>query len=154
MDAASEYEDLPLNGLATTADILEQQMRVYGITLDDDNAFSDIREEPTAASTAVPTESDGSTTPTPTVVPVKRYVYDGPVDTGKSFGDILAQYGIPTSVSKLITNAEDAFVGIPEDIQKGEEPIYTILTKDARLQGIGAALVIIAVVVGVIQALL
>lgn len=152
---ASEYEDLPLNGLATTADILEQQMRVYGITLDDENAFEDITEDATAAPTTTPAESDGmATTPAPTVMPAKRYVYDGPVDTGKSFGDILAQYGIPTSVSKLITNAEDAFVGIPEDIQKGEESIYKILTKDARLQGIGAALVIIAVIVGVIQALL
>lgn len=160
MDTSTEYEHLPLNGLATTSDILEEQMRLYGITLDEDNAFQDIGE----TTTPVPDQnssdephaldSDGQSYNNVETTPAKRYVYDGPADTGKTFGDLLAHYGIPTSVSSLITKAEDAVIGIPEDIQKGDESILRILTKESRLQGIGAALVIVAVIVGILHALL
>ncbi len=176
MENASEYEDLPLNGLATTADIIEEQMRLYGITLNDNNTFSDLTQDTTSGlameqafpdqlqttqapvidgitpdptDTSDPTATDAAATQTAT-----PYVYDGPADMGKTFGDILASYGIPTSVSSLVTKAEEAFVGIPDDIQKGEESILTIMTKETRLQGIGAAFIIVAVIIGIVQALL
>lgn len=157
--ATTEYERLPLNGLATTADIIEEQMRAYGVVLNDQNTFDDLTDEgSTTRDTYWETSPPDATTSAPTAAPsppdADAYVYDGPADTGTPFGTILASYGIPTSAASLITKAEEALIGIPDDIRKGDESIVQILTKDARLQGIGAALIIVAVIIGMIQVIL
>ena len=151
--ATTEYERLPLNGLATTADIIEEQMRSYGVVLNDQNTFDELTDAGTTTRDAYwETTSPPDATTSPPAA--DTYVYDGPADTGTPFGTILASYGIPTSAASLITKAEEALIGIPDDIRKGDESIVQILTKDSRLQGIGAALIIVAVIIGMIQVIL
>lgn len=158
--ATTEYERLPLNGLATTADIIEEQMRSYGVVLNDQNTFDELTDDGTTTrdayweTTSPPDATTSAPTATPSPPAADAYVYDGPADTGTPFGTILASYGIPTSAASLITKAEEALIGIPDDIRKGDESIVQILTKDSRLQGIGAALIIVAVIIGMIQVIL
>jgi hypothetical protein len=141
--AADEYESLPFNGLATSSDILREQTKRLGITEEELEMLPDVTD-------AKETTATDGTTQKPQQ---PQLVYDGPVDTKKTIGEMLSEYGFPESAAGLVSSAEDAIIGIPKDLGKAEEPVWTILTKDARLQGLGALAIIVAAIIGLINLL-
>jgi len=136
-------EDLPFNGLATSSDIIDEQMKRLGLYPSD-------FDETTAAPTVAPGASD-PTTPTPQQQ--QALVYDGPADTKKTLGKMLEEYGIPTSASDLLSAAESAVIDIPRELGDAKEPVWTILTRDDRLMGMGALLIIVAGIMALISLL-
>jgi hypothetical protein len=173
---STEYDALPFNGLADSSMVIEEQMRLYGIEIPEDSDLlggnnpnlgvndSGKVETTTTPATITPGLTDGmdETTRPPmstastagaTVGGETSYVYDGPPDTGKTFGDVLSYYNIPTSLTQFVSLAEGVLVGVPEDIQKGE-PASKIFGSDARLQGFGALFILIGVLIAIINLLL
>ena len=146
------YDELPFNGLAAPSEIIDEQMRRLGI-LPSDFDFNDTMMSDTSTNPA--TTASGATTdaPVPSTVPVRDIIYDGPADTKKTMGEMLEQYGVPTSAGTLLTAAESAIIDIPRELYDAKEPVWEILTKEERLQGIGALLIVVAVIIGVISLL-
>lgn len=179
----SLYANLPYNGLATSSDIILNQMEELGISLDKiepdggDSTLSEnvqtltpaesLQFDPQqpderndairalAAQPSVPitkydpiTKLYGSpdlTTPPPSG---EKKVFHGPADTGKSFGSVLTSYGLPTSFGELLSDAEEAFVGILFDLNHIHEnrlSVYDILAKNNRLRGLGALFIVVAI---------
>jgi len=147
------FEDVPgpLNGLASTSEIIDRQMDIYGISVNDttgqfDDATNRAPDPTTDATIASSTASTNGSDPH------TMYAYDGPVDTGKTFGDMVKSYGFPSDLAGFVRDAEDAIVGIPDEIQQGT-PLAVILSKPGRLQGIGAAFILVGVVLIILHAL-
>lgn len=75
--------------------------------------------------------------------------WDGPAPTGKGISDLFESIGAPSSMSQLFEEMQGAVLGITSDLVGGNserESITDILTHGTRLRGIGAMLVLIAVV--------
>lgn len=136
------FEDVPgpLNGLASTSEIIDRQLDVYGISVNDTTGQFDDATDPTSDPTSDPTTD------------TTLYAYDGPGDTGKTFGDMMRSYGFPSDLSGFVRDAEDAIVGIPDEIQRGT-PLSVILSKPGRLQGIGAAFILVGIILVILHAL-
>jgi hypothetical protein len=66
-----------------------------------------------------------------------------------------ASYGKDlTNLTKMrknvyIEDAQGALLGIPSDLMRGKESIYTVIVKKNRLRGLGVLLVIIALLMAV-----
>lgn len=150
------FDDVPgpLNGLASTSEIIDRQLDIYGISVNDTTGqFDDATDQASVPTTGTTTATAApSTASTSGSDPYTLYAYDGPVDTGKSFGDMLKSYGFPSDLSGFVRDAEDAIVGIPDEIQQGT-PLAVILSKPGRLQGIGAAFILIGIILIVLHAL-
>ena len=147
------FEDVPgpLNGLASTSEIIDRQLDVYGISVNDTTGQFDDATDPTSDPTIDATIAP-STASTRGSDPYTLYAYDGPGDTGKTFGDMMKSYGFPSDLSGFVRDAEDAIVGIPDEIQRGT-PLYEILSKPWRLQGIGAAFILVGIILIIFHAL-
>jgi len=151
------FEDVPgpLNGLASTSEIIDRQLDVYGISVNDTTGQFDDATDPTSDPTSDPTTDTTiapSTASTRGSDPYTLYAYDGPGDTGKTFGDMMRSYGFPSDLSGFVRDAEDAIVGIPDEIQRGT-PLSVILSKPGRLQGIGAAFILVGIILVILHAL-
>lgn len=141
----TSYDEMPFNGLATSSEIIEAQMQRLGIETSD-------LAEPLATSTTPPGDVSTLATQAPTQTQ-QPLVYDGPVDSKKTLGQMLQEYGIPTSAADLISSAESAVIDIPKELQEAKEPVWTILSKGDRLQGIGALLIVVAAIMALINLL-
>ena len=181
----SLYTDLPYNGLATSSEIILNQMKELGISLDsiepdggDSTLTNNIQSLTPAESLEFdPQQSDEMNDAIRALsaqasVPIDKYaaddpitklygstetsppstgkkVFDGPEDKGASFGAILTSYGLPTTFGELLSDAEEAFVGILYDlnhIHESRSSVYDILSKNNRLRGLGALFIVIAMV--------
>jgi hypothetical protein len=89
--------------------------------------------------------------------PVDR-VYSGPSRTNKSLGNVLETYGMPRTFGELLTDAEEAFIGIISDLNKtgqGEQmSLAEIFTKHDRMRGLGALFIVISLVGIILQTLM
>lgn len=164
-------EDLlqrPLNGLTTSTELLNEQYSILTgpktITSTDLDVDA-FKAQPVDVSTEMyeiqqtvgnSDNIDAISPSTPDVENTTPEYYNGPRHTGKTIGSVAKEYGFPTSVQQTIDDAQDAVLGITKDLtQSGEkkESLYDILTKDNRLRGIGALLIITAVVAFIVKIL-
>lgn len=160
------YMDTPFNALTKSSDIIENQLRDLGISLDTDDPVSaqttssgptmqPLESIPTIPQTPLdalfnmdnttPTSAPSDTT---TEIQKDRVVYNGPKPTNDTLGQVAESYGIPSSFKSLIDDAQDAFVGIIGDLTKSKtEPMsyQDIFGKENRLRGLGSLLIIIGV---------
>lgn len=161
--------DQPLNGLATSTEILNEQYNVLTgrETLRSTDLDADeFRAQPASVSrelfelkqTVGSIDPPGPSTALQqpgTVDPEPKY-FDGPKQTGRTLGSIAQEYGLPTSVRQTVDDAEDAVLGVTRDLTQSKdtkESFYDIITKDNRLRGIGALLIIAAVVAFILKIL-
>lgn len=161
--------DQPLNGLATSTEILNEQYNILTGTetlRSTDLDADEFRAQPASVSRELfelkqtvgsidpPGPSTALQQPA-TVDPEPRY-FDGPKQTGRTLGSIAQEYGLPTSVRQTFDDAEDAVLGVTRDLTQSKdtkESFYDIITKDNRLRGIGALLIIAAVVAFILKIL-
>jgi hypothetical protein len=161
--------DQPLNGLATSTEILNEQYNVLTGTetlRSTDLDADEFRAQPASVSRELfelkqtvgsidpPGPSTALQQPA-TVDPEPKY-FDGPKQTGRTLGSIAQEYGLPTSVRQTVDDAEDAVLGVTRDLTQSKdtkESFYDIITKDNRLRGIGALLIIAAVVAFILKIL-
>lgn len=101
---------------------------------------------PTVTATPTPTET-AAPTPTPTPAPKE---YDGPTPTGKTLKDLAVDLGAPPSLSGLMDDMQEAVLGIIGDVvnpeKSGRRSLADILGYGNRLRGLGALLVLVAVI--------
>jgi len=153
----------PLNGLASSSEILNDQYRVmvdrktissteldinefkatpYAIT----GAQKDLYElKQTVGEDAAVQDSDTFLQPSKSLT--NKY-FDGPRQTGKTMKDVANKWGLPTSVSESVADAEDVVLGIPRDLSVSRDKktsLTDILTKDNRLRGIAIILICLAI---------
>ena len=144
----TKYDNMQFNGLAEPSEIIAEQLQRLGIeTADFDSGATIGTPGPPGLS---PPTGDTSTIPTSVTQPL---VYDGPADTKKTVGEMLQEYGIPTSAAALLSSAESAVIDIPRDLHEAKEDVWTILTKGDRLQGMGALLIVVAAIMALINLL-
>lgn len=75
--------------------------------------------------------------------------YDGPAKTGKTLKDLALDLGAPESLGSLLDDMQEAIVGIAGDLVNNDGSrtgIADILGHQNRLRGIGALLVLVALV--------
>lgn len=75
--------------------------------------------------------------------------YDGPTPTGKGLNHLAESLGLPPSLGVLFEDMQEAIIGITRDLTGSSterESLTEILTHENRLRGIGALLVLVAVV--------
>lgn len=159
----------PLNGLATSTEILNEQYNVLtgNETLRSTDLDADeFRAQPASVSremfelkqTVGSFDPPGPSTALqqPSTMETGPVYFDGPKKTGRTIGSIAHEYGLPTSVRQTFDDAEDAVFGVTRDLTQSKdskESIYDIITKDNRLRGIGALLIIAAVVAFILKIL-
>lgn len=164
----------PLNGLVSSKEIMNQQLNALSgtktltaVDLDQDDfraVPADLTPEQKRVYDLKLTVGDGAeTTPvlsaasTPVVQSETQPQYfDGPARTDQSIRTVAEQYGLPTSVRQTIDDAQDAVLGISKDLTQQsteKKSLYEILTQDNRLRGIGALLVITAIVAFIVKIL-
>lgn len=163
----ASYMDQPLNGLATSTEILNEQYNVLTgrETLRSTDLDADeFRAQPASVSRELfeLKQTVGSVDPPSTALqqpatmePEPKY-FDGPKQTGRTLGTIAQEYGLPTSIRQTFDDAEDAVLGVTRDLTQTKdtkESFYDIITKDNRLRGIGALLIIAAVVAFILKIL-
>ena len=149
----------PFNGLATATEIMNRQYNILTGTntitstdLDTD-AFR-VQPAPIQQELGVSLEQTvGTPGETPvddtTSTPADPQYFDGPRQTGKTVKTVAEDYGLPTSIKQTIDDAQDAVLGITKDLTQSQHEkvsLYEVITKDNRLRGIGALLIILAVV--------
>jgi hypothetical protein len=160
--------DQPLNGLATSTEILNEQYNVLTGTetlRSTDLDADEFRAQPASVSrelfelkqTVGSIDPPGPSTAlqqSATVDSDPKY-FDGPKQTGRTIGSIAQEYGLPTSVRQSVDDAEDAVLGVTRDLTQKDtkESLYDIITKDNRLRGIGILLILAAVVAFILKIL-
>jgi hypothetical protein len=161
--------DQPLNGLATSTEILNEQYNVLtgNETLRSTDLDADeFRAQPASVSRELfeLKQTVGSIDPPGPSMALQQSAavdsepkyFDGPKQTGRTLGSIAQEYGLPTSVRQTVDDAEDAVLGVTRDLTQStdtRESFYDIITKDNRLRGIGALLIIAAVVAFILKIL-
>jgi hypothetical protein len=160
----------PLNGLVSSKEIMNQQLNALtgtktltAVDLDQDQfraVPADLTPEQKRVYDLKLTVGEGAeSTPVMSAAsqPVTtQYYYDGPKRTGQSLKTVAEQYGLPMSVRETIDDAQDAVLGISRDLTQQsteKKSFYEILTQDNRLRGIGALLVITAIVAFIVKIL-
>lgn len=79
----------------------------------------------------------------------KTVEYDGPTPTGKGLLDLAMAFGAPPSMSALLEDVQDAVLGVVNDLTGGtkeRQSVQDIVLHNNRLRGIGAILVLVALV--------
>lgn len=168
----------PLNGLATSTEILNEQYDIFsgtdGLVSSTDLDIDAFKSAPAALSPeekelyelrqTINTETNPSVEARdlvlrPSLVEQNKMqpeYFDGPKWTGRTVKTVAETYGLPTSIQQTIDDAQDAVLGITRDLTKSHETktsLYEIITKDNRLRGIGALLIIAAVIGFIIKIL-
>jgi len=160
---------MSLNGLASSKEIMDRQLRIStgntnirAVDLDQDafkavpadltgekKVMFDLRQTVGAGATDTPSIAASSTQESP------QY-FDGPAKTGETVTTVAERYGLTGTVKQTIDDAQDAVLGITQDLTKQKEdkkPLHEILTQDNRLRGIGILLVCTAIMAFVIKIL-
>lgn len=160
----TDFTTQPFNGLASATEILNVQYNILtgeGIKSTDLDVDA-FRVQPAAIQKEIgiplqqtvgtgsmtDSETTTETTPSPETTEEPQY-FDGPRQSGRTLGTVAQEYGLPTSVKQTIDDAQDAVLGITKDLTQSQNEkvsLYEVFTKDNRLRGIGALLIIIAVV--------
>lgn len=151
----------PLNGLASSSEILRNQYNVMvkrqtisstELDMDDFKAVPYSIEGPQKdlydlrQTIGEDAAQNASTFLQPSTITNKYY--DGPKQTGENLKTVATRWGLPTSISQSIQDAESVVLGIPKDIAVSPDQttsIADILTKDNRLRGIAILLICIAI---------
>lgn len=146
----------PFNGLATATEIMNRQYNILTGTktitsTDLDTDSFRVQPAPIQQELGVSLEQTVGTpvASTPSPETSDPQYFDGPRQTGRTVGTVAEQYGLPTSVKQTIDDAQDAVLGITKDLTQSQNEkvsLYEVITKDNRLRGIGALLIILAVV--------
>lgn len=145
------YSSMPLNALARSSDIIEQQLATLGVNLDQAEpvSASNVDTLPTLSPETTTTPAE-STTPAPTQgTDPPKVVMNGPAPTGETLGDVAESYGLPTSFKSVIDDAGDAFTGIMADLAKSKDvpmSYQDIFLKENRLRGLGSLCIVIGLV--------
>lgn len=154
----------PLNGLASSSEILNDQYRVMvdrktisstELDVDDFKAqpYSISGSEKELYDLRQTIEDDGVMQDAvsllqPKTETNKNKYYDGPGRTGENIKTVATRWGLPTSWSESMQEAEDVVLGIPRDLSVSRDTktsVADILTKDNRLRGIALLLICIAI---------
>lgn len=152
----------PLNGLASSSEILANQYRVMvdrkviSSTELDTNEFKATPYSIQGAQkdlfelkeTIGSDETSDSFLQQSKTITNKNEYFDGPKQTGKTLQTVATKLGLPSSLSETVKDAEDVVLGIPRDLSVSRDTktsIGDILTKDNRLRGIAILLICLAI---------
>jgi hypothetical protein len=98
-------------------------------------------------------ETEANPTPNPAII------YDGPTPSGKGLKDLISELGLPSDVSTLIDEVQEAILGIVADLSQGQtiaddgkqRSLANIIGSGNRLRGIGTLLISVSLLACIVD---